>query len=261
MSGYKYFWTCPNCSTSLQLKMRVTQTTRKCPHCGFVVTPEEIDRQNLYSVIGVVILIVFIWVLCATPTGTVTNIFYGLVGLVVISFVAWVVYVGFFKVDLESISDESKAVLLAESTSDENKSAFIRSPDFHLVRNFAQSELVFEDGAQEKLHRLLQNKGWNFTSEELDAFVTEESDAHLTAEQSTWIANQIRAKSPQNRDAYLRAYLDVSYPHENEYLHVLATFLKVSELEYPKLRDELTSLSKNSDLDEFERRLRDGNDL
>jgi uncharacterized Zn finger protein len=46
MAGYKYFWRCPNCGTSLELKMRVTQTKRKCPECGTLVTPEEIDRQR-----------------------------------------------------------------------------------------------------------------------------------------------------------------------------------------------------------------------
>jgi predicted RNA-binding Zn-ribbon protein involved in translation (DUF1610 family) len=46
MAGYKYFWQCPSCSTSLELKMRVTQTKRKCPHCGHAITPEEIDRQE-----------------------------------------------------------------------------------------------------------------------------------------------------------------------------------------------------------------------
>jgi predicted RNA-binding Zn-ribbon protein involved in translation (DUF1610 family) len=46
MAGYKYFWKCPSCGTELQLKMRVTQTKRKCPHCGELVTPQEIDRQD-----------------------------------------------------------------------------------------------------------------------------------------------------------------------------------------------------------------------
>ena len=46
MAGYKYEWQCPNCGTQLQLKMRVTQTKRKCPHCATPVTPQEIDRQT-----------------------------------------------------------------------------------------------------------------------------------------------------------------------------------------------------------------------
>jgi predicted RNA-binding Zn-ribbon protein involved in translation (DUF1610 family) len=47
MAGYKYLWKCPSCGTELQLRMRVTQTKRKCPHCGVLVTPQEIDRQTL----------------------------------------------------------------------------------------------------------------------------------------------------------------------------------------------------------------------
>ncbi len=111
--------------------------------------------------------------------------------------------------------------------------------------------------SNEKLQSLLQNKGWNFTPEQMNTFVTEEANAQVATEQSTWIAEQIRAKTPNNREEYLRAYIDVSHPHENDYLHVIANFLKVSEREYPKLKVELANLSKRSDLDEFERRLRD----
>lgn len=247
MGGYKYFWTCPNCGTSLQLKMRVTQTTRKCPQCGFVVTPEEIDRQKWYGAVASLIIVGLIWLLCATPAGTITNLFYGLVqlitGIIVIAVIAFVVYVGY--------------KVYADRASDTKKIEFLNSPDFQLVRNFAQSELRYENGADEKLQSLLQNKGWNFTPEQINIFVTEEANAQVAAEQSTWIANQIRAKNPDNREAYLRAYIDVSHPHESDYLHVIANFLKVSEREYPKLREELTSLSKKSDLDEFECRLRD----
>lgn len=46
MAGYKYEWRCPNCGTELQLKMRVTQTKRKCPHCGLPITPQDIDRYT-----------------------------------------------------------------------------------------------------------------------------------------------------------------------------------------------------------------------
>jgi hypothetical protein len=43
---YKYHWACPKCATRLELKMRVTQTKRKCPHCGHPITPEDIDLQE-----------------------------------------------------------------------------------------------------------------------------------------------------------------------------------------------------------------------
>jgi hypothetical protein len=46
MAKYQYFWKCPTCGTELELKMRVTQTRRKCPHCGAQVTTDEIDRQT-----------------------------------------------------------------------------------------------------------------------------------------------------------------------------------------------------------------------
>lgn len=52
MAGYKYDWKCPNCGTQLQLKMRVTQTKRKCPHCGNPVTAEDIDFQAKWNKIG-----------------------------------------------------------------------------------------------------------------------------------------------------------------------------------------------------------------
>ncbi|HRH44454.1 MAG TPA: hypothetical protein PKY82_22655, partial [Pyrinomonadaceae bacterium] len=147
------------------------------------------------------------------------------------------------------------------------KVEFLSSSDFQFVRDFTRSELRHENGAHEKLQSLLQNKGWNFTPQQIDEFVTEESEAQSAAEQSAKIAEQsariadlIRAKSPNNREAYLRAYIDVTHPHENDYLHVIAEFLNVPEREHSKLKDELVNFSKKSDLEEFERRLSDRND-
>jgi len=47
MAGFQYFWTCPSCGTELELRKRVTQTKRRCPHCGDPVTFQEIDRQGV----------------------------------------------------------------------------------------------------------------------------------------------------------------------------------------------------------------------
>jgi predicted RNA-binding Zn-ribbon protein involved in translation (DUF1610 family) len=47
MAKYKYEWRCPTCGTQLELKMRITQTKRRCPQCATLVTPEEIDRQEM----------------------------------------------------------------------------------------------------------------------------------------------------------------------------------------------------------------------
>jgi DNA-directed RNA polymerase subunit RPC12/RpoP len=46
MAKYKYHYECPQCGTQLELKMRVTQTKRRCPRCGTPITPEEIDQQE-----------------------------------------------------------------------------------------------------------------------------------------------------------------------------------------------------------------------
>lgn len=265
MSGYKYFWTCPNCGTSLQLKMRVTQTKRKCPHCGILVTPQEIDRQQQElnrqkrnSALLILGLIWILFILCAIPTMIPADkIIELLIGIIVIAGIAFVVYVG-YKI-LRRISNTERT-FEADETSDAKKAEFLSSPDFQLVRDFVQSGIIYEVGSFEKLHQLTQNKGWNFTPEQFEDIVTEETDAYSTAEQSIQIADEIRARNPSNREAYLRAYIEFSHPHENDYLHVLANFLKISEHEYPKLRDELTSLSKTYDLDEFERRLRDQSD-
>lgn len=58
MAGYRYEYRCPNCGTQLQLRMRVTQTRRRCPECGHPVTPQEIDRQRvegcLFGAVGVI---------------------------------------------------------------------------------------------------------------------------------------------------------------------------------------------------------------
>ncbi len=239
--------------------MRVTQTKRKCPHCGFLVTPKEIDRQKLeldrqkryIAVAGFIVLMLF-WFIFTIPPGAIIKL---LIGIIVIAVIAFVVYVG-YKVFVKGTSN-TKGTSDVDETSDAKKAEFLSSPDFQLVRDFVQSGIIYEVGSFEKLHKLVQNKGWNFTPEQFEDIVTEETDAHSTAEQSIQIADEIRAKNPDNREAYLRAYVEFSHPHENDYLHVIASFLKIPEHEYPKLRDELTSLSKTYDLDEFERRLRD----
>lgn len=45
----RYFWSCPQCGTRLELRKRVTITKRRCPHCNALVTPQEIDRQSAES--------------------------------------------------------------------------------------------------------------------------------------------------------------------------------------------------------------------
>lgn len=75
--------------------MRVTQTKRKCPHCGFLVTPEEIDRQNsalgfggwgclIILVVAIINAIIF-WV-ASTPG--ILNALVGLLILIVLILVA-----------------------------------------------------------------------------------------------------------------------------------------------------------------------------
>jgi hypothetical protein len=41
-----YTFTCPNCARTYQLRQRVTITQRRCRHCGYEITPEEIDSQE-----------------------------------------------------------------------------------------------------------------------------------------------------------------------------------------------------------------------
>jgi HEAT repeat protein/DNA-directed RNA polymerase subunit RPC12/RpoP len=42
----KYQYRCPNCGTEVELRMRVTQTKRRCSYCNIPITTEEIDRQK-----------------------------------------------------------------------------------------------------------------------------------------------------------------------------------------------------------------------
>ena len=46
MAGYKYDYTCPGCGNHLQFRTRVTMRRRRCPECGYPITPGEIDRQR-----------------------------------------------------------------------------------------------------------------------------------------------------------------------------------------------------------------------
>ena len=44
MATYRY--TCPNCGEEYELRKRVVLIKRRCPHCGKLITPREIDRQE-----------------------------------------------------------------------------------------------------------------------------------------------------------------------------------------------------------------------
>jgi uncharacterized protein (DUF983 family) len=57
MGKYQYFWTCPKCRTKLELKMRVTQGSRRCPECGTAITTREIDKQRFLSVLATALLV------------------------------------------------------------------------------------------------------------------------------------------------------------------------------------------------------------
>ena len=68
----RYYWICPQCGTKLSLNKRVTQTKRRCPHCGTPITVVDIDatmwrlwvHQVLVYLIGWGIIIgVLVWVI------------------------------------------------------------------------------------------------------------------------------------------------------------------------------------------------------
>lgn len=99
MAKYKYEYQCPSCGTQLELKMRVTQTKRKCPHCGTPITPEEIDSQkavqeeqqteSLTTCFGCAMsgcLIPFGLILCLTGIGAIVGIPLIVVSLLALAF-------------------------------------------------------------------------------------------------------------------------------------------------------------------------------
>jgi preprotein translocase subunit Sss1 len=228
--------------------MRVTMTQRKCPHCGFPVTPEEIDRQNsglgchgwgclIILIIALVSLGVF-WI-ASTPGAWEAVV--GLLMLVVLGIVGFVIY-----------------AIRSTKRTDEKKNAFLVSPDYQLIKDFARSEIQYEEGARDKLYELIQMKGWDFASGEMDALIEKEWEEWHHAEQTEWITKQLQEKRLGRFDDCVKAYAELTHPHEDEYIHVLAAFLKVGEAEYPLLREELARLSLNPELDDFERRLRGG---
>jgi len=73
MAKYKYAYRCPDCGTQLELKMRVTQTKRRCPQWGTPIVPSEIDRQQaesfLVGLVGFVSLVVGGFLFFATNQG------------------------------------------------------------------------------------------------------------------------------------------------------------------------------------------------
>ena len=102
--------------------------------------------------------------------------------------------------------------------------------------------MQYDEGTHEKLYELIKLRGWNFGPEEMNNLVGKEWDEYFRAEQTEWYTNQIRAKNPTAREEYLRTYVELTHPNEDEYIHVLASFLRVPEHDYPKLREELANL-------------------
>lgn len=41
-----YYWKCPKCNTTLQLRQRITLNKRNCPQCGNSITAGDIDRET-----------------------------------------------------------------------------------------------------------------------------------------------------------------------------------------------------------------------
>jgi hypothetical protein len=240
MAGYKYFWTCPACGTELQLKMRVTQTKRKCPHCGFQVTPEEIDRQNRVSPIPMAIIGIGLLFMCAlfSTQGEILKIAPAMIGLLVLGLIGFVVY-----------------AIYSGRRTDVKIGEFRLSPDYQVVRDFVRSDMYFEDGTREKLHDLLNQRGWVLQQHEVNDLVDKEWEEYFQNEQTEWFTKQLREKNLSRREEYVKAYAQLTHPHEDTYIHVLASFLKVGETEYRNLKEEVAKLSINPDLDEFERRL------
>lgn len=226
--------------------MRVTQTKRKCPHCAYLVTPEDIDKQAKWNSIGGAIasvtLVGAIWLCCVAPSGTGAALLNALIALVVLAVIAFVVYIGY------KVYEGRKL--------DAKKVDFLRSADYQLISDFARSEMRYEEGAHEKLYELIKQRGWNLRPEELDDFEEKEWDDFFHAEQTEWFTKQIREKNLSRPEEYMKAYAELTHPHEDKYIHVLASFLKVGEADYPRLQSEVASLAVNPDLDEFERRLR-----
>ena len=42
-----YYFDCPDCGTSVELRKRVTVSKRTCSHCGYKITPEGIDQTTI----------------------------------------------------------------------------------------------------------------------------------------------------------------------------------------------------------------------
>ena len=42
-----YYFDCPDCGTSVELRKRVTVSKRTCSHCGFEITPAGIDQTTI----------------------------------------------------------------------------------------------------------------------------------------------------------------------------------------------------------------------
>ncbi|MBX3268328.1 MAG: hypothetical protein KF831_16635 [Acidobacteria bacterium] len=270
MAGYKYFWTCPNCGTSLELKMRVTQTRRKCPHCGFLVTPEEIDNQAWWQRLGCLLLL---FLLCGLPaflifvseslvgTQSTMGVIVVFLGLLVLSAVGFLIF-RFFGSNIKKNRSEGFNEVHreekdnAESLTSDEVQRLRTSSDFELIRNFVRSGLLYEDGAWEKLSRLMNQKGWRLSEEEIYDLVDHESDLQLFEEQSKQLIESIEEAKPTSREEYITAYNNFIEPHQERYIAVLGEMLGVPENEYDDLLRQVRQSVSNSDLESFERTLR-----
>jgi hypothetical protein len=249
MAKYKHYWNCPTCGRAYELKMRVTQGVRKCSYCATLITTEEIDRQAWERSRGCLILFAVVIILPLTVvfvTRYATELLHVLIALVSLVIVVTVLY-------LVSSNAMSKQMV-----------RFLESDDAVLFHAYLRKRLNNTDPDHREFRQLLKEKGWQFTSANIDSMITEDAKQKKgeIAKQRSDKRNQLfiermSSQRPVTREDHLEAFLKISRIDNRENLESLARMMNIDPKGVRLLEKELLERSNQSRLSEFERNLLD----
>jgi hypothetical protein len=242
--------------------MRVTQGARKCSYCGTPITTEEIDRQAWQRARGCLFLLAAVIILplivfFVTRYGR--EIIYVGASLILLIIIVVFVYL--------------VSAIISENAMKKRISKFLDSDEAELLHAYIRRGLINGEEEHIKFRQLLDDKGWKFTSAEINKMILDDASQKELAtanekakRKDQRLVERITRKNPVTRQDFLTAFLEVSRIDDGANLESLARLMGLSSkgvaslkkellVTQQKIKRELLETEQKRQLSEFERSL------